>query len=338
MQNHLKIFAKQFHKLGFNVTCITNYLSEFNFTAKNIAKVPYHDWERYETNRQSIDELLSYDWENATGLGVVLGYENLCAIDIDGCIDDYFIQNILRELKLPSDYEWVTKTGSNRGYHILFYSNKSEKDVLIYPIIKETSQSVIHDLKPFDTKIKETGTKIQAFISKPEFRHKFEKMEFMPEKQLVMPPSLHKSTFKYRFINTDFPKSKPLKLVNNDLLLDLADKYIELKDGQVFGGSLAWAPQGKYLNPTISIDHDLSPQKILERWRNQLYLVLDIETDGLPSKKSDEDSIEQWPRIIQIAWLLTDKSGHIIKKCSEVVKGRNKHVDYLNLDFSVIVV
>lgn len=43
------------------------------------------------------------------------------------------------------------------------------------------------------------------------------------------------------------------------------------------------------------------------------FLVFDVETDGLPkSKYAYPEEVNNWPRVLQISWLLFDKSGDII--------------------------
>lgn len=43
------------------------------------------------------------------------------------------------------------------------------------------------------------------------------------------------------------------------------------------------------------------------------FLIFDVETDGLPkSKYAFPEEVNNWPRVLQISWLLFDKSGDII--------------------------
>jgi len=72
-ENQFIKYAEFYYSMGFNVTCITNYRTEYNKDEKNIAKSSYHKWEQLYKERQTKEELLSYDWVNATGIGVVLG-------------------------------------------------------------------------------------------------------------------------------------------------------------------------------------------------------------------------------------------------------------------------
>ena len=49
-----------------------------------------------------------------------------------------------------------------------------------------------------------------------------------------------------------------------------------------------------------------------------MYLFFDTETTGLPY--SSTSNYENWPRIIQIAWLLIDEDGDIKSKNSYIIK------------------
>ena len=52
-----------------------------------------------------------------------------------------------------------------------------------------------------------------------------------------------------------------------------------------------------------------------------MYLVIDTETTGLPkSWKASVTNLNNWPRLVQIAWIQYDKSGTILKTCDYLVK------------------
>ena len=123
MNNELKIWAKYYHSLGFNVTCITNYITEHNFAFRSLAKAPYHKFDHLYDSRQTVEELESYDWDNATGVGIVLGYDNVMAIDIDGCERVEFAEEVLKALDLDLDYEWLIRSGSHNGFHVVLKSS-----------------------------------------------------------------------------------------------------------------------------------------------------------------------------------------------------------------------
>jgi len=51
------------------------------------------------------------------------------------------------------------------------------------------------------------------------------------------------------------------------------------------------------------------------------YLILDVETTGLPrDKKAPVDDFDNWPRIVQVAWILTDEKGKEINSDANYIK------------------
>ncbi len=50
------------------------------------------------------------------------------------------------------------------------------------------------------------------------------------------------------------------------------------------------------------------------------YLIFDVETTGLPKNyKAELDDFDNWPRIVQIAWMLIDKHG-VTSRVSFIIK------------------
>jgi hypothetical protein len=76
------------------------------------------EWTTLQTHRQTLDEINGYNWKAATGLSVILGLNDVHAIDIDDVRDMSVLADLLTKLGLPSDYEWVEKTGN--GFQIFF--------------------------------------------------------------------------------------------------------------------------------------------------------------------------------------------------------------------------
>lgn len=315
MTNNLLIYAKHYHSLGLNITCITNYLTEFNFNKKTLTKTSYKDYKNLENERQSINELQSLDWENATGLGLVIGYNNLRVIDIDGCSNESILEEILDVLELPKYYDWVVKSGSHNGFHIIFYC---EKDFIAQ--------------RGWNTK----NAKIEALSSNLEYRDVFEKMEFLWEHHLTLPPSIHKSTLNYEFLNDTFPKNEPQK-VNFQKIKKVIDKFIDKRE-VLFPSSQGVAKEFEPIHTQTNFEN-LNLRKLKERGiRGSFYLAVDIETDGLPNDLSLHYSeLDNWPNIIQIAWVVMDEKGRIIKKNSDVILRDNyKKIDILNIEYDNI--
>jgi len=52
-----------------------------------------------------------------------------------------------------------------------------------------------------------------------------------------------------------------------------------------------------------------------------MYLFFDTETTGLPrSWKAPLTDVDNWPRLVQIAWILADEEGNSVKQQSYIVK------------------
>ena len=52
-----------------------------------------------------------------------------------------------------------------------------------------------------------------------------------------------------------------------------------------------------------------------------MYLFFDTETNGLPRNwKAPVTALSNWPRLVQIAWILFDESGNEIKRNDHIIK------------------
>ncbi|MFW6272517.1 MAG: bifunctional DNA primase/polymerase [bacterium] len=277
MNNHL-LFAKHFHSLGLNITCISNKLSDYNFFDANILKGPYHRWKHLKAKRQSLEELLSYNWEEATGIGTVGGFENLHALDIDGCTNSYFIEDLLLLLGLPKYYDWVVKTGSMDGFHILFYSKTFD------------------DIKPDQA--------ASTFPASQDNTGLFEKIEILWNTHIVLPKSLHKSGYSYKFINCEFPKNKP-EFVNVDKINEVVNLFTDInkvKEKKVYFEAINESLRNK---TSTKIDH------LMSLFQGNLFFIFDIDY-SIDNEKED-------PSITQISWLIMDRNGIIYKKKVEIL-------------------
>jgi DNA polymerase III subunit epsilon len=55
-----------------------------------------------------------------------------------------------------------------------------------------------------------------------------------------------------------------------------------------------------------------------------MYLFFDTETTGLPlSWQAPLEDLDNWPRLVQLAWILTDESGNDIDNKSRIIKPEN---------------
>lgn len=51
------------------------------------------------------------------------------------------------------------------------------------------------------------------------------------------------------------------------------------------------------------------------------YLIFDTETNGLPRNyKAHYSDIDNWPRVVQLAWMLCDENGEILQQQCSIIK------------------
>jgi len=85
-------------------------------------------WKEYQKARLRIAEIERMPWEEADGIGLILGLvSNVYAVDFDEVIDPSIVSDWLIALRLPEDYPWVEKTGA--GYQLLFRCGDEIKKV-----------------------------------------------------------------------------------------------------------------------------------------------------------------------------------------------------------------
>lgn len=313
--------ANTYHNLGFNVTCINSYNYAFknDYLRDNDFKTPGHEWEIYINRKQEIETLFSFNWEVATGVGIVLGYKKIRALNIDDCKNDYFIARLLKILNLPANYQWVTQSGSLNGFHILFYADELEF---------------------------EQCKKGNIFIqSNSLFREEFSHIELRWFGNLVLPPSKHYSGNNYSFKFNKTPTSKPLTVdIENiySLLREVcAEKHFPA-DYPIFKYSPDnYAGSSIYLDESHDILHkirlnDITNQKVMLlssdydyghifidpiNYYPPYYLFFHTETTGKPFDNNQTAmEINNWPRLIQLSWILSDQKGTIINRKNRIIK------------------
>jgi DNA polymerase-3 subunit epsilon len=192
------VYANYYYNFGFNVTCITGVRTRFNAKdTTNLLKAPNHEWIHFQDTRQSIATFMSYDWGIAVGLGVVLGYNNLRALDIDDCADFGVVTDFLEILNLPQNYRWLVKSGSKRGFHIIFFCEEHKFNVI--------------------------ENRVKAFKSNNKHKDRFKHIELRWVGHLVLPPSIHASTMEYEFMNGT-PLGNPSE-IQLEHLYELLNKY-----------------------------------------------------------------------------------------------------------------
>lgn len=171
------------------------------------------EWKRYCKERQPIRYILNWDWTGCVGLGVILGYNQYRALDIDftGTIafDEIypnqglngFIDEMLGILNLPKDYPWVVRSGSGSGFHIIFRCEGSQ---------------VTDDIET----ISYTANKYYSEITYGQFI----RIELRWNDHLVLPPSVHMSGYHYKFRNGNLPTTAA-RNVSLHSIEELAYKY-----------------------------------------------------------------------------------------------------------------
>jgi DNA polymerase III epsilon subunit-like protein len=342
-------FAKYYNNLGVNISYVKNDEEiEFN----GYLKSPNDDFLKFTNTKQTVEYLEKIDWCNVSGIGCILGYNDLICIDIDNCFDKLIIDDILRLLKLPSDYHWVISSGSNMGYHILvklpfpditvssffkydeYYQACSSK-IEIKDNILLTDQFVLNVLGEnynyirtinFDKDefnfILNRNSNVVSLNTNNLVSNYIEKIDFLWHKHSLLPPSLHKSGFRYSYIYNDLPVYEPIKINIDDFLIMVAVLCYEVNNYNKFeanyGSIFLEKDITKFNNLTIN-DSILKDYK-----KDDLYIVIDTETNNLANIKLpfyDSDT-----KIIQLAWLITDGKKILIKE-SSLIKYDNIVID-----------
>lgn len=319
---HLHILANFYFNLGFNVTHISLDRKEYHKNLKTTffhwdlkLKAPSHNWEIYYQRRQTLAELNSFNWKEATGLGVVLGFGKLRALDIDDCTDLILIDEILLKLKLPKNYEWVVRSGSKNGFHIIFYSN--EHNYLTEP------------------------GKVKAFKPNQQNKNKFKHIELRWKGHLVLPPSIHPTFNKYEFINKSYPYMSPSfieiknveEVINNyckenkiSLSLIGSEQETTKDPNDTSGTYIDTDEEETKASTNISATYDTDDERIEDSadtsgtyidtritHKKPLFLFFDTETTGLPRNwEAPLNDLNNWPRLVQLAFLLYDSNGNKI--------------------------
>lgn len=194
MRNELYLYATYYQSMGMNVSPVGK---------SNYKKPIIDNWKRYISVKQ--DEIHNFNWEDSVGIGLIGGFNEYRALDIDelyysyydrrGRIDD-FVAKCLAILGLPQDYAWVIDSGSGRGLHIIFRMNDFEYSEEVYSY---------------------SAKRIEG-------RELFKRMELRWKAFLVLPPSQHKEGGKYQFRNNAIPSYKPY-YVDNDHVYNLLNYF-----------------------------------------------------------------------------------------------------------------
>lgn len=243
--NKLLFYANLYHYFGINITGIFGKESDLptylyrNPWGSNEIRHPFKEpgdpnWKNFFSEQQTINYIQNINWNEASGIGAVIGYNGLRALDFDNLdiLDNYgggksekldrYISMILKILELPKDYQWVTLSGSGRGIHVIFRTSE------------------IDDFK-CDSVGFLPNKKIKAE------KQGFERVELRWKDHLVLPPSKSINYYNenlayfpelwhYHFYFNDFPNYPP-KTVEIDKLNNLLNYLTAEIDMITFIGS-----------------------------------------------------------------------------------------------------
>ena len=79
-------------------------------------------WDHLKNTNQSLNEIQGYDWKSATGLAVLFCVNDIHSLDIDDVKDESVLTDLMSRLGLPTDYEWVERTGG--GFQVFFVNTQ----------------------------------------------------------------------------------------------------------------------------------------------------------------------------------------------------------------------
>jgi len=330
-KNTFVTFAKYYLNLGLDLTYINlknNDPSEPFITEKkgNFLKIISGKITEEEGLKQISD------FNQIKGLGVQLENTSLLCIDIDYSFDEKVIKEVLKVLRLPSDYEWVIKTGSGFGYHIIicleslslkeayFDINSLEDDELSKNFLCNRDGRISHVKKQdnlinfldfinilsipeendYDSNLfKNENPNIISFRVNKKYRESIEKIQFLNDKHSILPPSSHKSGGKYTYKFGEIPSSYP-KEVNTDNLFKFIYKFC----------IHTWTL--KLLRGYVS---QFSTNDFTKYYGDHLSIIIDFETTGLINGIEYYD-LDKFPSILQVSWLITDGQDIILSESS----------------------
>ncbi len=193
-----KRYAEIYHQhFGFNVLPVRG-------------KKPTISWDRWQSDKQTIDDIEKMEWTNSTGIGIPIGLDDLRLLDLDAVEDYEILDRLLEDLELPNKYPWVVQSGSGEGFHI---SIRSPSPTL--PEGKGVFEKLGGDKAVYKLQMKEQG-----LCKHIELRWK--------DCQTVFPPSRHESGGVYSFYYEE-PKKLPV-YVDAEKLINVLEKYCVLEE------------------------------------------------------------------------------------------------------------
>ena len=245
------------------------YHEHFGFNVLPVrGKKPTINWERWQSEKQTNDEIEKMEWTNSTGVGVVLGLDDLRLLDLDAVEDYEILDFLLAELGLPEKYPWVVQSGSGEGFHISIRCPSPTLTQGKGVFDRLGGEKAVYKLrmKPVSPSASRGGK--DGYCKHIELRWK--------NCQTVFPPSHHESGGVYNFYYEE-PKELPV-YVDAEKLISVLEKYCvlesETKDVK------RETENGRWNNEKIRYD------------KERLESALKYLTENLPA-----GSYEEWYRI-----------------------------------------
>lgn len=198
--NFREIAKDYYESFGFNLLPLEN-------------KAPKINWEKWQAEEMLSSDIDVLGWNfNTNGIGAISGIKKIRCLDFDK-VDDYeIVQKFVTKLGLPSEYQWIVKSGSGKGYHIWFYC---DDDSYILKILSG-------DKSYYKLHLKENG-----LCDHIELRWK--------NCQTVLPPSFHPSGNQYEFVHfrgNGLPAQEPLN-VGVGKLIEVLKEFCALESEDI---------------------------------------------------------------------------------------------------------
>ena len=314
--NLLKISAKHFYNLNFNICTISNEKNEHNFLERKILKAPSNSYKNLFNRRQSNEEFNDLDLNSSVGIGIILGFNNIMVIDVDGCIDIDLVNFILEELELPKDYNWVIKSGSKSGFHIILKCINRNLDNKKFGC-NSVDSFYPNPLKYFDSFYHNNYniSKIQKYFNENyTIKNLFQKIEFGWEGFLVIPPSIHSSGSNYEFIH-EIPITEPLDIDFGKL--DNLRKFIASEEISISTIENNYQASLIYHSKDYESNHEIK------------YIFFSIVSNENPKDNSmDYTNLDSSTNILQITWLVVNKNFSLLRVEDFLINNTNVQLDF----------
>ena len=196
--HYLNIALRYFELMRFNVLPLRG-------------KKPSINWKVWQDKCQTKEDIEAMEWKNSSGVGVVMGINNLRCFDLDKVEDPGILDTILQELELPEDYRWVVQSGSGEGFHIYFlcpYPHPNSRIEFGTGSLPSDSERPSRDKKGEGTDARKFFEKLggekavyKFYLKKDGVCHHIELR--WKDCQTALPPSMHESGGMYSFFHNE---------------------------------------------------------------------------------------------------------------------------------------